>query len=80
VFSLKFLMPLFFTVDATSEALQDKDIDLSAAGQNVASLKMRIGKMEDEFDDVDKTLVNCGVLDIPISERFVRRLPAFETA
>ena len=74
VFGLEFLMPLFLAANATSEALQAKDIDLSAAAQNVASLKMRIAKMEDEFDDIfDKTLVRCGVLDIPMSARSAKR-------
>jgi hypothetical protein len=67
-------MPLFLAANATSEALQAKDIDLSAAAQNVASLKMRIAKMEDEFDEIfDKTLVRCGVLDIPMSAHSAKR-------
>ena len=74
VFGLEFLMPLFLAANATSEALQAKDIDLSAAAQNVASLKMRIAKMEDEFDEIfDKTLLRCGVLDIPMSSSSAKR-------
>jgi hypothetical protein len=74
VFGLEFLMPLFLAANSTSEALQARDIDLSAAAQNVASLKMRIAMLEDEFDQIfERTLIRCGVLDIPITERSIKR-------
>jgi Domain of unknown function (DUF4371)/hAT family C-terminal dimerisation region len=74
VFGLEFLMPLFLAVNCTSEALQARDIDLSAAAQNVASLKGHIATLEDEFDSIfERALVRCGVLDIAITQRSAKR-------
>jgi len=80
VFGLEFLMPLFLAVNCTSEALQAKDIDLSAAAQNVSSLKGHIATLEDEFDSMfERTLIRCDALDIPITPQSAkrnRRVPA----
>lgn len=74
VFGLEFLMPLFLAANSTSEALQTRDIDLSIAAQNVASLKERIATFQDEFDSIfETTLIRCRVLDIPITARSSKR-------
>jgi hypothetical protein len=67
-------MPLFLAANSTSEALQTRDIDLSAAAQNVASLKGHIAMLEDEFDPTfERILIRCGLLDIPFTERSGKR-------
>ena len=38
------------------------------------SLKMGIAMLEDKFDQIfERTLIRCGVLDIPITERSIKR-------
>ncbi len=67
-------MPLFLAANSTSEALQTRDVDLSAAAQNVASLKERIVTLDDEFDlFFERNLIRYGVLDISVTERSTKR-------
>ncbi len=74
MFGLEFLMPLFLAANSMSEALQTKDVDLSAAVQNVASLKERTVTLEDEFDlFFERNLIRCGVLDTSVTERSTKR-------